>query len=400
MNSRNRNIILNKMLEQLELPPTAYDKAKSRYEDLGEWFSRPESKVSQYDPHIFSQGSFRLGTAIRPLNEDEPYDLDLGCKLRKTITIETHTQKTLKELVGEEMESYRAARRIQNKLIPKHRCWRLEYQDELSFHMDMVPSIPSRETKSKSIAQLLMNSGVSKEIAFAETESTSVITDDRHPSYAKICDDWKISNPEGYAKWFERKLQQFDLTRNALEKSKVDKLPLFKRKTPLQQVIQLLKRHRDQMFIEDGEAKPISIIITTLSTHAYSGEQDLAEALTNILSKMENHIRQSFPRVPNPVDPEEDFADRWHMPACKHLNLEKNFWGWLQQAKVDFEAICSSERIDFIGGQVKKKFGAILNESDLAKSLGLAHPTSVSYPPKSHVISEPAPPWMAESSEE
>jgi hypothetical protein len=35
-------------------------------------------------------------------------------------------------------------------------------------------------------------------------------------------------------------------------------------KTPLQQAVQILKRHRDMMFADDPEHKPISVIITTL----------------------------------------------------------------------------------------------------------------------------------------
>lgn len=41
---------------------------------------RPESSYSEFEPHFF-QGSFRLGTAIKPLNENEMYDLDLACNL-------------------------------------------------------------------------------------------------------------------------------------------------------------------------------------------------------------------------------------------------------------------------------------------------------------------------------
>jgi hypothetical protein len=77
-----KKIILKNVLELIELPPSAYEKAKKRYDDLGEWFGRDESIVKNNDPHVFPQGSFRLGTAIRPLDEKEEYDLDLACKLR------------------------------------------------------------------------------------------------------------------------------------------------------------------------------------------------------------------------------------------------------------------------------------------------------------------------------
>ncbi|WP_368514732.1 cyclic GMP-AMP synthase DncV-like nucleotidyltransferase [Rhizobium sp.] len=42
----------------------------------------PLSTVRQYDPQVYCQGSFRLGTAIRPLTDDEEYDVDSVCEFR------------------------------------------------------------------------------------------------------------------------------------------------------------------------------------------------------------------------------------------------------------------------------------------------------------------------------
>src|SRR3972149_3460105 len=120
-------LLLTNMTELIELPESAYQKAKDRYEDIGEWLGRDESLCKDKDPHIFPQGSFRLGTAIRPLEEDEAYDLDLACKLREGINKGSLTQETLKNLVGHEIETYRTARGIKTQKEEKHRCWRLEY---------------------------------------------------------------------------------------------------------------------------------------------------------------------------------------------------------------------------------------------------------------------------------
>ena len=105
------NLVLKKILEKIELPEAAYQKAEKRYKDIGVWLHRPESTCLAFDPLVFSQGSFRLGTAIKPENEEE-YDLDMGCNLRDRLTKETITQKQLKTLVGNELELYRIARNI------------------------------------------------------------------------------------------------------------------------------------------------------------------------------------------------------------------------------------------------------------------------------------------------
>src|SRR5258707_15370265 len=100
------------LLEGIELPDRAYESAKKRYDDLGAWFDRNDCTVRDHDPHIFVQGSFAFGTAIRPVKAGQEYDLDLSCKLRKDVGRSTHSQRQLKEMVGIELEAYRGARRI------------------------------------------------------------------------------------------------------------------------------------------------------------------------------------------------------------------------------------------------------------------------------------------------
>ncbi len=375
------------MIKKLELPESAYEKARERYEDIGRWLGREASIFKDNDPHIFPQGSFRLGTAIYPINDDDSYDLDLACKLRRGITKNSTTQEALKKAVGQELENYRIARGIKAPKEEKHRCWRLEYQDDLSFHMDIVPCIPADEIRRKQIMESLRRSGVEDFLAGSASKLTVSITDDRHEGYNRICEDWYISNPEGYSQWFENRMKQ-NTQHLLLEKAEIDRLPLFKRKTPLQRSIQLLKRHRDQMFRDDDNVKPISIIITTLAARAYDGEPDVYSALTNILAKMGGLVNEKNPRVPNPVDPGEDFADRWSMPEYTKLNLEQNFWNWLKQAQSDFELILSAEDPAFIMEQAEQKFSLRLN-SDLGKGLGVASMVT----PKKHSISEPPRPW-------
>jgi len=389
-----KRVVLDNMVKLLELPDSAYDKARKRYEDLGEWFDRDESAVSGNNPHIFPQGSFRLGTAIRPLDESEEYDLDLACKLRDGISKDSHTQETLKKLIGIELEAYRKARGIKNELEPKHRCWRLEYQDDLSFHMDIVPCIPADEKRRKAILESIRKTGLDEYVAGSASQTTISITDDRHEGYKHICGDWNISNPEGYAKWFEYRMNP-QQTRILLEKAQVDDVPLFKKKTPLQRVIQILKRHRDNWSKDNPDSKPISIIITTLATRAYNGETDIVDALGNVLEKMGGLVNPVRPRVPNPVDPEEDFADRWYRQDCLHLRLEKNFYDWLLQATTDFQHITSTTDTEFIREQIEEKFSLRVNESELKKQLGISVASVNIIIPKTHTIDrqDSARPW-------
>lgn len=368
MNIEQRNQILNEMIELLELPVSSYEKAKKRYEDLGDWFSRPESTLKLNQPHIFPQGSFRIGTAIKPINESKEYDLDLACKLQNEINISSCTQEKLKAIIGKELELYRSYRGIKKRLESKHRCWRLEYQDDISFHIDIVPCLPADIKKCQLIQESIKNIESSYDLGKSISQTTVFITDDRHEHYREICDDWNISNPEGYAKWFEHRMN-IGKRKGLHERAQIDDLPLYSVKSPLQRVIQILKRHRDIMFKDSDDLKPISMIITTLAAKSYNGELNIYDAFSNIITRMGNYINQYSPYVPNPVDPQEDFADRWDMQQYRHLRLRDNFFKWLYQVKIDFETITSDHHLGALSKMISEKFSLDISESRLAKYL-------------------------------
>src|SRR5271157_1789346 len=62
-----RSLILDDIIESLDVPESAYKAAEQRYRDLGDWLQdRTKAGSAPFSPHVFSQGSFRLGTATRP----------------------------------------------------------------------------------------------------------------------------------------------------------------------------------------------------------------------------------------------------------------------------------------------------------------------------------------------
>jgi len=160
----------------------------------------------------------------------------------------------------------------------------------------------------------------------------------------------------------------------------VDDIPDYKVKTPLQRAIQLLKRHRDCMFADDGEHKPISIIITTLAAHAYNEEPTISEALQSILTGMADYIeyRGDEAWVANPVNPAENFADKWAEEPAKRQNFEQ----WLAQARQDFALYLRASRFDAVPRQLKERLGAGLVDRTLeavipAAAAGLGAPAIV-----------------------
>ena len=394
MNDEFKGKVLTNLAESIDIPDSAYEAARNRYHDLGRWLSdQSKAKSAQYKPHIAPQGSFRLGTVTKPWKRDD-YDLDLYCKLQEGIRKWSHSQEQLKEFLGVDLNTYREERGITEILERKHRCWRMNYQDRLKFHLDSVPCIPETEQARQALQQRMIQAGTSGLLARDVADLAVAITDDRKQSYRQISEDWLISNPEGYAKWFESRMKLAEsLLRSRIIQAKVarvEDLPTYRWKTPLQMAIQILKRHRDVMFERKPDGKPISIIITTLAAQAYGGEFDLPTALEQILGKMEVNSRE--PRVPNPVNPVEDFADRWGRLEGRRLRLEENFFIWLEQARSDIYKVTSSFDKEELKQHLRDSFGTVLDESVLSTIMGASPRITVA--PAVHVIPKDAPkPW-------
>ena len=139
-----------------------------------------------------------------------------------------------------------ANKTYESLLEPKNRCWRLNYAESSSFHMDITPAIHNTSCS---------NGGL--------------LVPDRELS------DWSPSNPAGYADWFEQRaaLEPILLFAETVA-LRADVAPLpeqIRLKGPLKRIIQLCKRHRDLMFANDTQGKaPISIILTTLAAQSLS----------------------------------------------------------------------------------------------------------------------------------
>ena len=235
---------LEALAKALEIPAARYQQAEKSYKSLGEWLHRDESSVKSYDPDVFVQGSFRLGTVIKPGSDGEEYDVDCACSLTK-LTKSKLSQAKLKELLGGEIKAYRKSKGIQKEVHEGRRCWRLEYADGAQFHMDILPCVPNAK------AQRLLLELRSLDSRFADT--AIAITDNERPEYYEITEDWPRSNPRGYAEWFKSRMgdvfiRQRQRLLNEMRAegitARVEDIPTYRVRTPLQSAIMILKRHR------------------------------------------------------------------------------------------------------------------------------------------------------------
>ncbi|NOT09560.1 MAG: nucleotidyltransferase [Gemmatimonadales bacterium] len=349
------------IVDHIDIPESYYKKAAARHRSVGDWLCRPESAVSRFEPQVSSQGSFRYGTVIMPVVMPWEYDLDNVTRLniRKT----DKTQREVKTLYGDEVRKYATANSIIAPVEEMNRCWRLKYADEVSFHLDTLPCV----SEEAAIIEMIVARGAPRELA----DLAIAITDRRHPQYDSISRLWPSSNPQGFAKYFEmRALSGGGVRRDQLVKegfySSIEDVPPYEWKTPLQRSIQLMKRHRDVMFREDPGRGPISMILTNLGARAYQGELDLWAAFSGIVERMPLHINKTLPRVPNPADPAEDYADKW----ARNSQKEEDFWMWHKQLLRDVESMKSLIQKNNVVAGLRAMFRVEVTQEELGRLNG------------------------------
>jgi len=148
------------------------------------------------------------------------------------------------------------------------------------------------------------------------------------------------------------------------KRAEVQEIADFEVRTPLQRVIQVLKRHRDLRYNGD-EDKPISIIITTLAARAYDNESTLADTLFNVVTGMRQAVeyRNGAWWVPNPVSPLENFADKWQASPRK-ADL---FFEWLDAVEQEHRELLTDRGFERIGQYLASSYGRRDAENTMAK---------------------------------
>lgn len=324
---------LEDLVEALQVPESRYEAAERSYHSVGAWLQRNGSRLQAADPQVYIQGSFQLGTVIRPNSEDEDYDVDLVCEL--SLSKASLTQAQVKEKLGIELRAY-AERYGMEYPEEGRRCWTLNYAESAKFHLDTLAAIPDGPRQRMLFEQ--------RKAPTTWVTTALAITDRENPRFRQITNDWPHSNPKGFADWFRSCMAAvFNARRKLLAmeaRASVEAIPEYKVRTPLQSAIQVLKRHRDMMFVGRSNDKPISVILTTLAAQAYQQETTIADALYGILERMDLFIlrRDGVAWIPNPTDPAENFADRWR----KYPERERAFYEWLDQARQDFAEVAGS----------------------------------------------------------
>lgn len=330
--------LLDQLCQQIEVTESQYQSATSRYEAVGIWLA--ESTSPQLTrAKIYPQGSIALGTAIKPIRHNE-FDVDLVCHLPDLPA--TSNAQAVKMLIGNRLKEHGTYRGM---LEEKKRCWRINYANE--FHLDITPSISNPRCP----------------------QGGELVPD-------KLLAQWKPTNPKGYIAKFEQYATiqpRFYLAEAALDKSfaDADVTPIpdqAESKPLLKRIIQLLKRHRDHMFVgkTHEEFAPISVIISTLASWAYAKcatqqvHSDAFDLISAVISEMPSFIKveirsgKRFYVIKNETTAGENFADKWNNDE----RLAFAFFEWHNNALESVESLLSVEGVSNFAESLSKSFGA------------------------------------------
>jgi hypothetical protein len=321
--------LLRDSVAGLDIPPELREAATREYRRAGDWLAAHADGEAGWE--VYPQGSFLLGTVVLPAGADQ-YDVDAVCLRR--IDKEATTQAKLKAEVGAVLEAYRDAHAHLAdgpvELEERSRCWTLGYRRSMRFHLDELPAIPN-----------------------LEASPTGILITDRKLR------EWQRSDPLAFAAWFkDRAATEFFEKRLRLAEARQTEpqaIPEAEVRTTLQRVVQVLKLHRNRHFADDVESRPASILVSTLAAHAYEGEQELYDALLLAVEKMPEQIARGANgySVPNPVEPREDFADRWR----ERPELAAKFFAWLERLGEDLREAESVSGLDRVIARLSESFG-------------------------------------------
>lgn len=342
--SERQNDILD-IIKNLDISPTMYQNAIEKYNHLTTYLEQHGYAVTMYP-----QGSFALGTVVRPIHkgDDASYDLDFIYQVSSP-----KKSTTPKELRDEVEAVLRDSHLYDDRLIVNDECFTIEYADigGIGFSIDIVPATAEDEGK---IVQLKSESPhpelIDDSIAIPKSENSRY--------------SWLTNNPKGYKNWFTRingpyaalnrdEVRKTIFAQNTSLYNSVEDVPSDLERSPVQRVIQILKYHRNVYYSKlpgGKDLKPISAIIGTLVTQIAEkqsptmGTFDLLQCVlselrvySEQLTSDQSVFKQAHPGktlltregrnwvLRNPANPEDNLADSWN----KNPRIASTFFKWL-----------------------------------------------------------------------
>ena len=180
--SRKKDIL--SIIDKIDITPTMYNNAVEKYTQLSSYLSDNGIKAE-----IYPQGSFALGTVVRPITkgDDAAYDLDFVCQVR-----DYKNALSPIELRNKVLKILQDSKMYERNLKIYDECFTIEFADidGVGFSIDIVPAVAE---SAEVIARL-----VTKSLRQDLVETAIAIPKQNRSQYS-----WITNNPRGYKAWFD-----------------------------------------------------------------------------------------------------------------------------------------------------------------------------------------------------
>ena len=214
------------------------------------------------------QGSYALGTLIKPVDDNDEYDADIQ------IVMNPNPKWQAKDYVNEVHRTLKQNQNYADKLRLKTRCVTIDYADD--FHLDVVPRVTSGG---------------------------------RHHVCNRTDNRFEETDGTGYRDWFN---EQNRITGGNLKR-----------------VVRLLKYLRDHK--NNYTAKSILLTTLAGNTIKLSDEgteavSTVSDTLVTVLARMDDYLQQHLymPEIRNPVLPTETFNRHWDQRKYANFRARVN----------------------------------------------------------------------------
>lgn len=399
---RQRDIL--KIISQLDITPTMYKNAVAKYMSIVKYLENNGIEADMYP-----QGSFALGTVVRPnaKDPDAAYDLDFVCQLRYT-----RDDLAAAELRKRVEDIITSSDLYGGKLTIYDRCFTIEYTDVggVGFSIDIVPAADENEENKARLRSKSKNPSL-------------IATAISIPKYCEKNYNWITNNPKGYRVWFEdinapfqaasrMQYRQMLFEENRSVYASVEEIPEDLDRSAMQRIIQILKYHRDMYYskIKNGDdIKPISAIINTivarisLSVLASISVFDLLYYVLSEFATYAEHQTLTEERfaerylgknvigriggmwiIENPANPEDNLADQWNQDA----SIPMHFFVWAKVVREDLIDSLQMSDEDF-----RAKAETAFGHMAVASAWGTKYNKAI---PKPISSVNPAKPWSVQ----
>ena len=246
------------MREHVNLNPSRYERLKRSDKAVSEYLSQNLVGFRRSE----RQGSYALGTTIRPVKDTDEYDVD------RLVYVEYDRFKGPKDYIDDVYRCLKANGNYSDKVQKNTRCVTVNYAGE--FKIDVVPCITYNGN------HLICN---------------------------RKTNDYEVTDGTGFRDWFNEK--------NRITNGN------------LKLITRLLKYLRDH---KNTFTAPSVLLTTLIgnTVHDWEGDTDfktLPDALLTVISRIDDFLRShpTMPEIRNPALPSETFTRHWDQAKYSHF---------------------------------------------------------------------------------